>query len=154
MRICAAGFAGEYAFEPLMPALHLFGINDPEHMLALARCCCAFRRTLAQLAMKLSLQAGQSQGLQPPDPSMPYYLQEQFPGAAARKLLPGGQLAFLVRRPEPHAPVIVKLMAQAADGDAAAVHRLWAAAGVAPQQVRLHQEPHMTLPLKESYFHL
>ncbi len=141
LRICAAGFvAGEFAFEPLTPALHLFGINNPEHMLTLARCCSAFRQTLAHLAM--SLQSQLSQDLHPPDTSAPYYIREQFSGADVRQLLPGGRLAFLVRRPEPDAPVIVKLIAQAADGNATAVHCLWANAGLAPQQVWLHNEPH------------
>lgn len=145
MRICAAGFfAREFALEPLTPALHLFAINDPEHMLVLARCCSAFRQALDGLAMhtrQLSSQEGPSQGLEPADPAVPYYIQEQYPGAEVRQLLSGGRLAFLVRRPEPHAPVIVKLIPKAADGYAAEVHRLWAAAGVAPQQVRLHWNP-------------
>ena len=84
-RICAAAFVGNcFAFEPLTPALHLYGINNPDHMLTLARCCSALRQTLAQLARlynDVGLQQGQSEHLKHASPSVPYHISHLYPGA-------------------------------------------------------------------------
>ena len=139
LRICAAAFIGNcFAFEPLTPALHLYGINDPDHMLTLARCCSALRQTLAQLARLYSdvgLQQGKSERLQRTSPSVPYHISHLYPGAEVTQIMRPTRLAFLVRPPQPSTPVVVKLIPQGADSAGPAVHAAWADAGLAPKQV-------------------
>lgn len=140
LRVCAAAFFdSHFVFEPLTPALHLYGINDPLHMLTLARCCNAVSQTLAQLARlydSLALQKCLPAGLQHSSTSIPYHISKTYPDAQVRQLMYPRRLVFLVEPPTPSPPVIVKLVAGGADSPGPSeIHALWAHAGLAPKQV-------------------
>ena len=139
LRVCAAAFFdGHFAFEPLTPALHLYVVNDPAHMMTLARCCSAIRKTflqLAQLYTGISSQQVLPERSQHSSAALPYYISSLYPDAKAKQIMPPRKLAFLVWPSQSSTSVIVKLVPQGADGFGSGIHAAWAEAGIAPKQV-------------------
>ena len=139
LRVCAAAYQEQsFLCEPLMPALHLYCVNNPAHMNMVVRCVTAIRVTLSKLApfyTRLGQQESPEPFRQTPAAVLPYYFARARADARITQLLSRSSRVFLVA-PQGPPSSLVKFVPRRQSGDCSAeVHRAWAGVGCAAELV-------------------
>ena len=140
LRVCgAAALQHQFLCKPLMPALHLYCVNNPAHMDAVVRCVSAIRRTLSKLAtfhQQLAVQASPTPYQQTPSACLPYYFATAYPEASVQQLLSQTRLIFLVTTTHGQQRLVkfVPFCQNRSQGGTQA-HRAWADAQCAPDLI-------------------